>query len=143
MKDKLGASCTMEEITVIRRLADLIGTRAARLTACGIAAICKKKGWKTCNVGADGSVFEKYPGFKERQAQALREILDWPAKSDPAEEDPVVVHQAEDGSGVGAALIAALTFQRVKAGNKAGVLFPQNFVTQEESKTQEAVGSIA
>lgn len=111
----------------MRRLAELIGTRAARLSACGVAAICKKKGYKTCHVGADGSVFNKYPHFKARGAQALREILDWPDKTDAKEEDPVEILAAEDGSGVGAALIAALTLKRFKAGNIAGILHPENF----------------
>lgn len=35
--------CTEPELRLIRRLAELIGLRAARLSACGVAAICKKK----------------------------------------------------------------------------------------------------
>jgi hexokinase len=124
---RLNIQCKLPELELIRRLAELIGTRAARLSACGVAAICKKKGYKTCHVGADGSVFNKYPHFKARGAQALKEILDWPEKTDPKEEDPIEVLAAEDGSGVGAALIAALTLKRVKAGNVAGILHPENF----------------
>lgn len=105
------------ELELIRRLAELIGTRAARLSACGVAAICKKKNIESCHVGADGSVFTKYPHFKARGAQSLREIFGW--KDD--EEDKVIILPAEDGSGVGAALIAALTLERVKAGVTAGV----------------------
>lgn len=93
-----------------------------------MAAISIKKGYKTCHVGADGSVFNKYPHFKKRGAQAMREILDWPANSNPKEEDPIEILAAEDGSGVGAALIAALTLKRVKAGNLSGILHPENFV---------------
>lgn len=105
------------ELELCRRLAELIGTRAARLSACGVAAICKKKNIQSCHVGADGSVFNKYPHFKARGAVALREILDWPK----GKRDPVDIRAAEDGSGVGAALIAALTIKRVKAGNLAGI----------------------
>lgn len=126
-KNKLNITCNRPEMELIRRLAELIGTRAARLSACGVAAICKKKGLKTCHVGADGSVFNKYPHFKERGAQALKEILDWPEKKNPDDEDPIEILAAEDGSGVGAALIAALTVKRVKAGNTIGVLHPENF----------------
>ena len=93
-----------------------------------MAAICKKKGYKECHVGADGSVFNKYPHFKERGAQALREILDWGEKKDPKEEDPIEILAAEDGSGVGAALIAALTLERVQKGNLHGILHPENYV---------------
>ncbi|EQL00168.1 hexokinase [Ophiocordyceps sinensis CO18] len=125
--NKLNITCNRGELELMRRLAELIGTRAARLSACGVAAICRKKGYKSCHVGADGSVFNKYPHFKARGAQALREILDWPEKTNPNEEDPVEILAAEDGSGVGAALIAALTLKRVNAGNMAGILHPENF----------------
>lgn len=108
---------THAELEMIRRLAELIGTRAARLSACGVAAICTKKNIQSCHVGADGSVFTKYPHFKARGALALREILDWA----PNERDKVSILAAEDGSGVGAALIAALTLKRVKAGNMVGI----------------------
>ncbi|KAJ0313754.1 hypothetical protein COL5a_003321 [Colletotrichum fioriniae] len=124
---KLNLKATRPELELVRRLAELIGTRAARLSACGVAAICMKKGYDNCHVGADGSVFNKYPHFKARGAQALREILDWPAKTNPKEEDPVEILAAEDGSGVGAALIAALTLKRVQNGNMAGILHPENF----------------
>ncbi|KAJ5627544.1 Hexokinase [Penicillium herquei] len=108
---------TQPELEMVRRLAELIGTRAARLSACGVAAICTKKNIESCHVGADGSVFTKYPHFQARGALALREILDWA----PNEKDKVTIMAAEDGSGVGAALIAALTLKRVKAGNLAGI----------------------
>ncbi|KAH3394679.1 hypothetical protein KXV81_003540 [Aspergillus fumigatus] len=114
---ELNIKPTLAELEMIRHLAELIGTRAARLSACGVAAICKKKNIESCHVGADGSVFTKYPHFKARGAQALREILDWA----PNEKDKVTIMAAEDGSGVGAALIAALTLKRVKAGNLAGI----------------------
>jgi len=53
--------------------------------------------------------------------------LDWPEKKSAKEEDPIEILAAEDGSGVGAALIAALTLKRVKEGNMAGILHPENF----------------
>lgn len=117
LEEKLQLAATKPELELLRRLAELIGTRAARLSACGVAAIVKKKNIDACHVGADGSVFNKYPHFKQRGAQALREILDWPR----GKKDPVTLLSAEDGSGVGAALIAALTIKRIKAGNTVGV----------------------
>ena len=126
-QSKLDISPKRPELELIRRLAELIGTRAARLSACGVAAIAKKKDYKTCHVGADGSVFNKYPHFKARSAQALSEILDWPAKKNKKDEDPIEILAAEDGSGVGAALIAALTLKRVAEGNMAGIEHPENY----------------
>ena len=117
MQKTLGITANKPELELCRRLAELIGTRAARLSACGVAAICKKKKIESCHVGADGSVFNKYPHFKARGAVALREILGW----EKGVKDKVDIRPAEDGSGVGAALIAALTIKRVKEGNMAGI----------------------
>ncbi|KAK8183361.1 hexokinase-domain-containing protein [Phyllosticta capitalensis] len=123
-QNRLGLRLNKPELELCRRLAELIGTRAARLSACGVAAICKKKGWKEAHVGADGSVFNKYPHFKARGAQALREVFDWPKNL----KDPIEILPAEDGSGVGAALIAALTLKRVEEGNHAGIRDPKGLL---------------
>ncbi|WPH00536.1 hexokinase [Acrodontium crateriforme] len=123
---------TKPELELIRRLTELIGTRSARLSACGVGAICKKKGYKTAHVGADGSVFNKYPHFKARGAQALKEILDWETGRDGKAlgkgHDPVEIMPAEDGSGVGAALIAALTLKRVQEGKLMGIRDPESML---------------
>jgi hexokinase len=116
--EELGLETTEPERKLIRRLAELIGTRAARLSACGVAAIAKKTGWSSFDAAADGSVFNKYPNFKERGAQALKEIFDW-EYTDP-KDYPIKIVPAEDGSGVGAALIAALSAQRIAAGKSVG-----------------------
>lgn len=113
----LGIQTTCPERKIIRRLAELIGDRSARLSVCGAAAICKKRGYETAHVAADGSVFNRYPGFKERAAKGLREIFDWA----PEQKDPIVLVAAEDGSGAGAAIIAALTEARLKKGLSVGV----------------------
>lgn len=96
-----GLDTTMTERKFFRQLAQLIGTRAARLSACGIAAIVKKMGYleEGCGVGADGSLYSKYPKFPERLHQGLEDIFGEKGKK-------VVTHQAEDGSGVGSAIIA-------------------------------------
>ncbi|KAK9333261.1 hexokinase-domain-containing protein [Lipomyces starkeyi] len=110
---------TEPERKLLRRLAELIGTRSARLSAAGVAAICKKMGIEKCHVGADGSVFNKYPHFQERGAQALADIFGW--NDIPPAHYPIKVQPAEDGSGVGAALIAALTLKRMKEGLPVGM----------------------
>jgi len=117
----LGLSIEKPEAEVFRRLAELIGTRAARLSTCGIAGIAKKKNLTSCHVGADGSVFNKYPHFKARGAEALREIFGWPK----GQRDQIQILPAEDGSGVGAALIAALTIKRIQEGHTVGVIDAQ------------------
>ncbi|ODV80003.1 uncharacterized protein CANTADRAFT_50272 [Suhomyces tanzawaensis NRRL Y-17324] len=112
----LGIQTTVPERKIVRRFAELIGERSARLSICGIAAICKKRGYTSANCAADGSVVNKYPGFKERAAKGLRDIFEW-----ETEEDPIKIVAAEDGSGAGAAIIAALTEKRLAAGLSVGI----------------------
>ncbi|KAJ1708635.1 hexokinase [Aspergillus flavus] len=58
-----------KELKICRLVAEIACTRAARLYACGITAICKKKGIESYHVAVDASTL-----FGERAAAALREI---------------------------------------------------------------------
>ncbi|EAU83892.2 hexokinase [Coprinopsis cinerea okayama7 len=102
---------TLAERQFLRAIARLVGRRAARLSACGIAAIVSKMGYldEGCSVGADGSLYNKYPGFAERIHEGLVDIFGERGRN-------IVTHHAEDGSGVGSAIIAAMTKQRKDAG---------------------------
>ncbi|KAH8829215.1 hexokinase [Flagelloscypha sp. PMI_526] len=95
---------TLAERQFFKALAKLIGRRAARLSACGIAAIVSKMGYleEGCLVGADGSLYNKYPGFADRVHEGLQDVFGDKGKN-------IVTTHAEDGSGVGAAIIAAMT----------------------------------
>ncbi|KAJ5953674.1 Hexokinase [Penicillium verhagenii] len=106
-EDTLSLKPALHELKICRYLIGLVATRAARLYACGIAAICKKKNMRRCHVGVDGSVFNKYSGFKGRAAQGLRDIFDWP----PEELELIALNPSEDGSVVGAALAVALVLE--------------------------------
>jgi hexokinase len=116
--EKLGFEARPDELVFSQRLAEAIAVRGARLCTCGIAAICRKKGIKSGHVAADGSVANKHPNFKKRWAHALGEVLDW---TEHRTEDPITITSAEDGSGIGAAVIAAMTLRRAKEGNMAGI----------------------
>ncbi|KAF8646614.1 hypothetical protein AX16_007115 [Volvariella volvacea WC 439] len=102
---------TLAERQFFRALAKLIGRRAARLSACGIAAIVSKMGYldEGCRVGADGSLYNKYPKFAERIHEGLVDIFGERGRN-------IITHHAEDGSGVGSAIIAAMTKARKEAG---------------------------
>lgn len=117
-KEMLGIEVTDAELEFLRRLAELVAVRGARLCACGVAAICRKKNITNGHIAADGSVANKHPKFKRRWGQALSEILDWEPNRD---HDPIILTSAEDGSGVGAAVIAAMTMERVEKGDLAGI----------------------
>ncbi|GAA5933728.1 hypothetical protein JCM1841_002810 [Sporobolomyces salmonicolor] len=109
---------TIAERQFMRRLAVLIGTRAARLSACGIAAIVSKQGLlegphespnKVIGIATDGSLYNKYPKFPERLEEGLVDVFGEKGRA-------IKTYHAEDGSGVGAAVIAAMTKARKDAG---------------------------
>lgn len=110
-KNKLAIDATLEEKIFAKKLASFIGTRAARLSTCGISAACQKMNYTHCHIAADGSVFQKYPYFPERAAQALADTWGWP-KDLPMKDHPIQIVLAQDGSGMGAGVIAALSHER-------------------------------
>ncbi|CCJ30063.1 unnamed protein product [Pneumocystis jirovecii] len=109
-KTQFHIECTISERKIIKEIAKLISKRSAYLSACGIAAICKKKNIKKCSVGTDGSIINKYPGFKEHVRDALKCIFG-------PDGDKIKLVRAQDGSGVGAAIITAITIKRKKSNN--------------------------
>lgn len=120
LKQDFHMDATPEDLQALQHLAIMIAVRGARLCACGIAALCRKTGTRTGHVAADGSVANKHPRFKKRWSQALGEILDWPEDGSDGEA-PITLTSAEDGSGIGAAVIAAMTMERAKRGNHVGI----------------------
>jgi hexokinase len=96
-----------EDAQAVKAIADAIGRRAARLAAVAIAAIVIQSGKLTegdgpIDVGVDGSLVEHYPYFREMIQEALS-IVDGIG---PEGAKRIRIGLAEDGSGVGAALIA-------------------------------------
>lgn len=88
------------EADMIKKVCAAIGTRSSRLIASSINALLVKNDAlkKKTSIGIDGSVYEKYTGFQKRLSDALLELG----------LESVTVSRAVDGSGIGAALIAAL-----------------------------------
>lgn len=116
--DSLGLQLSDNELILVKRLAHAIAARGARLCACGVAAICRKQHITSGHIAADGSVANKSPKFKARWAAAMAEVLDWPQERTT---DPITLTSAEDGSGIGAAIIAAMTDDRAKRGDVVGI----------------------
>jgi hexokinase len=113
--DTLSLAPSNMEIEFSRRVAEMIAVRGARLCACGVAAICTKEGITKGNVAADGSVANKHPKFKRRWAKALGEILEWKDEEmggKDGAEGPIRITSAEDGSGIGCAIIAAMELEK-------------------------------
>ena len=81
----------------------IISRRASRIAGAAIAAVLT---WMDTEldgehtVAVDGSLFEKYPGFKENTIKVIGELFGVKAKK-------VRLRPTTDGSGIGAAVIAA------------------------------------
>lgn len=87
---------------------EVIATRGARLAAAGIYGILKKLGRATDSpdkrrtvIAVDGGVYKYYTFFSECMERTLRDMLG----EDLA--PSVVIKPVTDGSGLGAALLAA------------------------------------
>eukprot|EP00802_Teleaulax_amphioxeia_P008016 Tamp_08024.p1 GENE.Tamp_08024~~Tamp_08024.p1 ORF type:complete len:459 (+),score=112.67 Tamp_08024:135-1379(+) len=86
----------------LQKIAVAISGRGARVSACAMAAIVQhmeRVGTPTV-IGIDGSVFKCYTNFKARIEACMREIF-----GDAAQH--ISLQLSEDGSGIGAAVIAA------------------------------------
>ncbi|KVH93867.1 hypothetical protein Ccrd_004075 [Cynara cardunculus var. scolymus] len=95
---------------VIVELCDIVATRGARLSAAGILGILQKIGRDTVREGEenqksviamDGGLFEHYTKFRDTMRNAMNELLGEEASKN------MVIELSNDGSGLGAALLAA------------------------------------
>lgn len=90
-------------------LCDIVATRGARLSAAGIVGILKKLGRDTVRDGEkqksvialDGGLFEHYTKFSACMQSTVKELLGEEVS------ETVVIEHSNDGSGIGAALLAA------------------------------------
>lgn len=110
LKDVLGITNTSLKMRkVIVDICDIVASRGACLSAAGILGILKKLGRDTLKQGEnqksvialDGGLFEHYSKFRECMEDSLKELL-----GDEVAETIVIEH-SNDGSGIGAALLAA------------------------------------
>ncbi|GEM_PF-4518918 len=99
---------TAVDLAVVSGHADAIVTRSAQLAAQGFAAILlDKQGMDTPEIpvgyAVDGTVINSYPGYEKIMLNTLRKIFD-------AEyvDSYINIHKISDGSGIGAALTAAV-----------------------------------
>ncbi|KAI9484798.1 hexokinase-domain-containing protein [Zychaea mexicana] len=101
---------TTVEGKIIKKVCEVVGTRAAHLAGAAIAAIvrhCEISPEEGTDVGIDGSLYEFYPSFESRIYDALAILL--PEHKDVRK--TVRLSLAKDGSGVGAALTACVAAQ--------------------------------
>lgn len=94
---------------VIVQLCEITASRGAQLAAAGVVGILKKLGKDTVKDGEnqrsviamDGGLFEHYTKFSVCMEATLRELLGGEVSEN------VVIEHSNDGSGIGAALLAA------------------------------------
>ncbi|KAI8092660.1 hexokinase-domain-containing protein [Halteromyces radiatus] len=101
------------ELRIVKRICELVGTRAARLAGAAIASIAihTKVDRQGADFGIDGSLYEFYPSFESRMYTALAELM--PDYADDIR-NIIRLGLARDGSGVGAALTACVADRMFK-----------------------------
>lgn len=90
-------------------ICDIVATRGACLAAAGVFGILKKMGRETIRDGEkqktviamDGGLYEHYSKYSKCLESTLAELLG------EGVADSIVIEHANDGSGIGAALLAA------------------------------------
>lgn len=98
------ADSTIQDRKMVKKICEMISIRAARISAASLAAVIKKMDPRLLHkhtVAMDGSVYEKHPHFAERMKSALKELFGRKASR-------IRIELAKDGSGKGAAIIAAV-----------------------------------
>lgn len=106
-KQLKGKALTYVERILLAEVCHLVARRSARISAALIAgalAKAERRSVSNATVAVDGSLFEKYPGYHEMLEEALGELEGKAAKG-------VSLKLTKDGSGIGAAVIAAVVQQ--------------------------------
>ncbi|MBA0615252.1 hypothetical protein Godav_015411, partial [Gossypium davidsonii] len=110
LKDILEISNTSLKMRkVIVQLCDIVATRGARLSAAGLLGILKKMGRDTIKEGEkqktviamDGGLYEHYEEYRNSLENCLKELLGEEVSK------TIKIEHSNDGSGIGAALLAA------------------------------------
>jgi len=99
--EEIGISVvTPTDCANVAYVCSVVSTRAAYLCACGVATLLKRMQKPYVTVGVDGSVYRFHPTFKDLLDQKIDELVDGKLEFQ--------LMLSEDGSGRGAALVAAV-----------------------------------
>ncbi|KAG5890507.1 hypothetical protein JTB14_016385 [Gonioctena quinquepunctata] len=97
---------TEQDFVNLRYLCECISTRAAHLVAAGLTVLIRKIGEKNVTIGIDGTVYKNHPNFHNTIVKKIKELIE------PDYEFELVL--SEDGTGRGAALVAAVISRKKK-----------------------------
>lgn len=95
---------TVEDYENLKMICSRISARAAYLVSAAIATVLNKMKRPHTTIGVDGSVFKYHPNFHELMDQKIAELTKPEYKFD--------LMLSEDGSGRGAALVAAVAVRQ-------------------------------
>ncbi|XP_077287560.1 hexokinase A isoform X2 [Arctopsyche grandis] len=99
--DELGLPhATDQDCANVRFICECVSMRAAHLVSAGIATLINKMGEPHVTVGIDGSVYRFHPHFHDLMVERISQLVTPGIKFD--------LMLSEDGSGRGAALVAAV-----------------------------------
>lgn len=110
--EELGVfNATDEDCENVKYLCAVVSTRAANLVAAGLSTLLMKIQKPHVTIGIDGSVYRFHPHFHNRLVEKIRGLIPEDLKFD--------VVLSEDGSGKGAALVAAVAVRlRKQSSNR-------------------------
>ncbi|NXO15919.1 HXK2 protein, partial [Oriolus oriolus] len=103
--NELELDASFEDCVLLREVCQAVSLRAAQLCAAGLAAVVEKirenRGLDqlSVSVGVDGTLYKLHPCFSHNLQKTLKDL---------APKCEVSFHLSEDGSGKGAALVAAV-----------------------------------
>lgn len=107
--EELGLSgATNKDYEIVSRTCAVVSERAAHLTAAAIATVLNKIKRVNVSVGMDGSLYRYHPHFHDLMTAQIKKML--------TNKTEFKLLLSEDGSGRGAALVAAVTQHRRASG---------------------------
>jgi len=98
---------TDEDCANVRFVCEAVSTRAAQIAAAGVATLLNKMGRSHVTVAVDGSVYRFHPHFHDLMVEQINRLIHPGLTFD--------LMLSEDGSGRGAALVAAVACRIQKA----------------------------
>ncbi|XP_055337617.1 hexokinase-2-like isoform X2 [Paramacrobiotus metropolitanus] len=101
VRDELGIpNASQEDLNLIRDACAAVSSRAAYLAGIGCATVINHMQRDKCTVGVDGSVYKYHPKFHNLMVECMKQYVDKRIEFN--------LMLSEDGSGKGAALVAAV-----------------------------------
>ncbi|XP_067012621.2 hexokinase type 2 [Anabrus simplex] len=93
-----------QDLAIVRFICEAISSRAGKMLSATMAVLLNRIGLDNVTIGVDGSLFRFHPGFKDLMNTKIRELTKYTFN----------LMLSEDGSGRGAALVAAVAARELE-----------------------------